>query len=359
MPARHSDLTGEHQRLGGRRQSLEGDSPGWCPSGWDASGEGLGEHVDVESTSPWASAENDCETEGDDGEAASSTTPHRAKQHWGRLAQRWIPEPLRQARVDPGRRGALALSLVAALAATAAALGVWFNRPQSVPVAGPSTAVGIELSSLNSELEQEALSWTSSSASSGFSALTDDPSASGADAVTNTEPGEPAIIVVSVTGLVRKQGVVTLNKGARVADAIAAAGGVTAEAELTGLNLALKLVDGDSIVVGAAGRVDGGVPGVEDPATAVPSTGVRSGVSHNPSSAGVNPSSTADASGSVNLNTASQAELEQLPGVGPVMAGNIIGWREANGPFTSVDQLQEVGGIGTVRFAQLAPLVTI
>jgi competence protein ComEA len=61
----------------------------------------------------------------------------------------------------------------------------------------------------------------------------------------------------------------------------------------------------------------------------------------------------------INLNTADASTLEQLPGVGPVMAANIVAWRDGNGSFSSVEQLQEVSGIGPTRFAQLAPLVTV
>ena len=139
----------------------------------------------------------------------------------------------------------------------------------------------------------------------------------------------------------RHPGLVRLPGGARVADAIAAAGGVTADGTVTGLNLAQRLADGDSVVVGrgqdapTAGSVGGGDQ--RSPPTGTLAAG----------------------GGVVDLNTADQQQLEDLPGVGPVMAGNIVAWRDANGPFTSIDQLQEISGIGPARFAQLAPLVTV
>ena len=71
------------------------------------------------------------------------------------------------------------------------------------------------------------------------------------------------------------------------------------------------------------------------------------------------PVGTDSAATPVNLNQADQAALESLPGVGPVMAGNILAWRDEHGSFTSVEQLQEVSGIGPTRYAQLAPLVTV
>ena len=110
---------------------------------------------------------------------------------------------------------------------------------------------------------------------------------------------------------------------------------------MTGMNLAAKLADGDSIVLGDSSTDSAG-----------PGEGVSTG--------GVGPES-ADAPGSslVNLNTADEATLDSLPGVGPVMAQNILAWRDANGTFTSIEQLQEISGIGPSRYAQISPLVTV
>ncbi len=144
---------------------------------------------------------------------------------------------------------------------------------------------------------------------------------------------------MSVTGLVGKPGVVTLPGGSRVADAIAAAGGADAAADVTGMNLAAKLADGDSIVVSDRPANDLATSGG---AQATPAAGV-----------------TAPAAGLVDLNSADEAALDTLPGVGPVMAANILAWREANGRFSTVDQLQEISGIGPSRFAQISALVTV
>ena len=148
---------------------------------------------------------------------------------------------------------------------------------------------------------------------------------------------------MSVTGRVAQPGLVTLPVGARVADAITAAGGASGEADLTGVNLAARLADGDSVVLGG-----GSAPG-----------GVVSGVTAAGGNNGAPSGNAAAASGLVNLNTADEAALDTLPGVGPVMAQNILAWRETNGKFTTIEQLQEISGIGPSRYAQLSPLVTV
>jgi competence protein ComEA len=269
---------------------------------------------------------------------------------WGRFAELWVPESLREARVDPGRRGALILLLVVALAAVVTAVGVWRDRPD---VRAVDTSVVAALGA-SSEGGVTDLGVASGSADgSDTDGAVDSNAAAPAGAPTGAAPGDmsgssvpPAVteIVASVTGLVAAPGVVTLAPGARVADAIAAAGGPAPGADLTGLNLAARLSDGDSVVVGSApvaGGVASGVTGA--PAGADPHNGGAS----------------AGAAGLLNLNSADEAALDTLPGVGPVMAQNILAWREANGRFSSVEQLQEISGIGPSRYAQIAPLVTV
>jgi len=146
-----------------------------------------------------------------------------------------------------------------------------------------------------------------------------------------------ATIVVDVAGKVRQPGIVELSTGARVVDAIDAAGGARPQVDLSGLNLARPLVDGEQILVG--------VPPVAWPA------GQPSSVA--------SPSSVTSPAGLVNLNTASQEELESLPGVGPVTATAILTWRTEHGAFSSVDELLEISGIGDATLADLAPLVTV
>lgn len=144
-------------------------------------------------------------------------------------------------------------------------------------------------------------------------------------------------VTVDVTGKVRRPGIVVLDAGARVVDALEAAGGERAGVDLSALNLARVLVDGEQIVVGNGSR----------PVPAVPS-----------GSAGA-PTAPGAPSTLVNLNTATQAELETLPNVGPVTAAAILAWRDQHGGFTSVDELLEVDGIGEVTLGEIAPYVTV
>lgn len=254
-----------------------------------------------------------------------------------RSAELWVPESMRDARVDPGRRGVMALLLVAALAASITAVGVWRNRPEE---RAPAT-----VSVTGAPVDQAAGNGTRTVRSGSTSAepATDEPTPSGRPGnLSVSSTAAQADIVVSVTGLVARPGVVTVPAGARVADAIAAAGGLTAEADVTGLNLAARLGDGDAVVVTrTGGTVSGG------------SGATGSGRSASGGGAG------GSGSARVDLNSADAAELDTLPGVGPVMAGNIVAWREANGPFTTVEQLQEISGIGPARYAQLAELVSV
>jgi len=168
-------------------------------------------------------------------------------------------------------------------------------------------------------------------------------------------PGAPtppeAPVVVSVVGLVGKPGLVTLDPGARIADALAAAGGPLVGADLLELNMARRLADGEQIVVGIAP-----VPG--EPAS------MGSSISPGPSSAAApsDPSSPGDAAAPdalVDLNSATAEQLDTLPGIGPVTAAAIVAWRDANGRFTSVDQLGDVEGIGPARLDKLRDRVHV
>ncbi len=155
-----------------------------------------------------------------------------------------------------------------------------------------------------------------------------------ADRLGRPAPGSSgALVIVHVTGKVRKPGLVTLPAGARVADAVTAAGGVRAGAGIGGLNLARRLTDGEQIVVGA--------PAVSGPA-AVPLSDPVSG-----------PAPVLD------LNAASPTELETLPGVGEVLARRIVEFRQLHAGFRSVDQLRQVSGIGDRKFAELRDKVRV
>jgi competence protein ComEA len=142
-------------------------------------------------------------------------------------------------------------------------------------------------------------------------------------------------VAVHVAGRVRRPGLVRLPAGSRVHDAIRAAGGATSGADLNAVNLARKLTDGEQIQVPAPG--DPAPP--PDPATPAGSPGTT-------------PSAPLD------LNTATLEQLDTLPGVGEVTANRIITYRSAH-PFTTVDELLEVPGIGQRRFDQLKDLVTV
>jgi competence protein ComEA len=142
----------------------------------------------------------------------------------------------------------------------------------------------------------------------------------------------PAQVVVDVAGKVRHPGLYRLASGARVDDAVRRAGGPLAGVDLTSLNLAARVVDGQQILVGVAVAPGGGGPG------SAPAAG---------------------GAVAVNLNAATLDDLETLPGVGPVLAQHILDWRAAHGGFASVDQLNDVPGIGEVKFGALHALVTV
>lgn len=155
-------------------------------------------------------------------------------------------------------------------------------------------------------------------------------------------------VVVSVVGLVQQPGLVTLGPGARVADAISAAGGPLNGADTVGLNLARHIVDGEQIVVGIA--TPAGRPAALGSSVGPAHTGPAV---NSPKPSGPKPS------GPVDLNTATVEQLDALPGVGPITAAAIVAWRQGNGSFSSIDQLGEVDGIGPARLEKLRPLVRV
>ncbi|WP_406458996.1 helix-hairpin-helix domain-containing protein [Streptomyces sp. NBC_00876] len=162
-------------------------------------------------------------------------------------------------------------------------------------------------------------------------------------------PGPPPVtgpggqIVVDVSGKVRRPGIHRLPSGARVADALRAAGGARPGVDLDGLNRARVLMDGEQIMVGAP-------PG---PAAAA-GTG---GGAANTTAVGGTGTGTGPGTGPVSLSSATADQLDTLPGVGPVLAQHIVDYRTQHGGFRSVDELREVNGIGDRRFADLQPLV--
>jgi competence protein ComEA len=136
---------------------------------------------------------------------------------------------------------------------------------------------------------------------------------------------EPTGIFVHVVGEVTKPGVYELRQGDRVVDAIESAGGITKSADLTSLNLARVLFDGEQIVVSDRSAV----------------ASLSSGI------------------GLISINRATAADLDSLPGIGPVIASRIVSYRETNGPFTSISSLTEVSGIGEALMSKIKDLVTL
>ncbi|MFY1636978.1 ComEA family DNA-binding protein [Solwaraspora sp. WMMB335] len=223
----------------------------------------------------------------------------------------------RSAAFDPGRRGVKALAAVAVAVVVAAGVVAWRSRPRVEPVE-PAGLTVVE---------------TAPSAAAG----SPHPGAAGDGSSADDRPDE---LVVAVTGRVRRPGLVRLPSDARVADAVAAAGGALPGTDLAWLNLARRVEDGELIAVGVTpppGMTVGGGAG----SGAVGGTGAHG------------------TSGKVDLNAATSQQLETLPGVGPVLAQRIIEHRERTGGFASVEDLRKVSGIGDTRFDQLRELVTV
>ncbi len=163
-----------------------------------------------------------------------------------------------------------------------------------------------------------------------------------ASAETSTgAPAEPAVVVVHVVGAVVHPGVYTLPAGSRVSDAVEAAGGATGNAAEEGVNLARVLADGEQIRMLTRDEVAAGVQ----------ADGVAAGAGGGGGGA--------TAGGKVDLNRATAAELDALPGIGPSTAQKIVDDREANGPFKKVEDLMRVSGIGQKKLDALKDLVTV
>jgi competence protein ComEA len=158
------------------------------------------------------------------------------------------------------------------------------------------------------------------------------PSGGTASAPASASPSPEVVVLVDVAGWVHRPGVYEFNEGARVIDAIDAAGGARSGALLEALNLAAPLTDGTQILVPREGQ---------------------EGVAPAPVTGG------AVAGGLVNVNSAIATELEELPGIGEVIAQRIIDYRTENGPFATVDELVDVSGIGDAILESIRELVTV
>ncbi|MFD9550377.1 ComEA family DNA-binding protein [Nocardia salmonicida] len=250
---------------------------------------------------------------------------------------RLVPERFREARLDPGRRGAIVLGLVGVIAVVLT--GVMVLRDQPVARAVPPVPA----------LRAESI------------AVHADPTVAVA-AVSGRGPSTSAEVVVSVVGLVERAGLHRLPDGSRIADALEKAGGTREGADLAGLNLAQRLSDGDQVVVGATDpqigqpRLGSIMIGAGRASPPAPTSAGPSKVGSD--SAGPSTGGGTGAKSRIDLNTATEAELDALPGVGPVTAKAILAWRSTNGRFTDVAQLGEVDGIGPARLARLRELVT-
>ncbi|MFA5885711.1 MAG: helix-hairpin-helix domain-containing protein, partial [Acidimicrobiia bacterium] len=223
----------------------------------------------------------------------------------------------RDARLEVG----IGVVVVVVMAAVAGL--VWYRMGVAggdAPPRGPSATSRTERTS-------DAVSRDESVATPGSSA------ASGASAP-GTAAGRGPTVVVHVAGAVNKPGVLLMPAGARVIDAVEGAGGAVPDADLDRLNLAAKLVDGQRVLVVKIGAAP--------PADASGGTGA-------PGETGA----------LIDLNAATGAQLETLPGIGPALAGAIITERDRRGGFRSINELREVRGIGEARFADLRERVTV
>ncbi|XAS77921.1 ComEA family DNA-binding protein [Dermatophilaceae bacterium Sec6.4] len=235
------------------------------------------------------------------------------------------PAALRHAEIAPRRLAVLAMVFVVLVAGLVLGGRVVLARASATPQSVPTSAA----------VKQPTSAATGRASGSSFG--TTGPRA--APAATQ--------VVVQVVGQVRRPGVVSLRSGARVQDAVAAVGGALPSADLTAINLARVLSDGEQIQVPKPGQV---------PSTPPANPGGPGGTG---GAAGANGAAAAPSGAPVNLNTADLSALDTLPGVGPVLAQRIFDWRTRNGRFSSVDELGEVSGIGDKMLQRLRPRVTV
>lgn len=224
-------------------------------------------------------------------------------------------------RLDPGAPGLRVLVAAGALAAVVTGILAWRSRPVAEPIAPPIPVAAVRTAASAPD------PGTGAEAGAGIGT-----SAAAYPASAIASPSS-ARVVVYVTGKVRRPGVLSLAPGSRVADAVAAAGGLRKGASPGGVNLARRVVDGEQVIVGSPAQ--GGAGAVGSGPAGTPGGDV------------------------VNLNTATVEQLDALPGVGGVIAQRIVGYRDAHGGFQSVDQLKDVPGIGERKFAEMRDKVIV
>jgi competence protein ComEA len=172
-------------------------------------------------------------------------------------------------------------------------------------------------------------------------------------------PPPQHLIWVDVAGAVRRPGLYSLPAGARVAAALERAGGARGRANRAAVNLAAKLADGQQVFVPMQGRGGEAGPGAVAAGSAVGAAGVDasgagiSGAGAGAAVVGGAPAGGAAVGARISLSDATQAQLEQLDGIGPALAQRIIQYRQQHGGFRSIDELKEVSGIGDKRFDAL------
>jgi competence protein ComEA len=242
----------------------------------------------------------------------------------GRLAG-WLGDRLPPALQGRAHLGAAQFGLVALVVAVGLVIGAWW-LVRAGGSSGGADEVAPPRPAVTSSAPAVSGSTTGSGAATPSAGASEGPDSAGDE------------IVVDVVGKARRPGIAVLPAGARVVDAVRAAGGMRPGVDPATVNMARPLADGEQIVIGLPGV---GAPSPAPVGTTPPSTG-------GPPSGAL-----------VNLNTADQAALETLPGVGPVTAAAILEWRAEHGGFTSVDELLEVSGIGEATLAEIAPHVTL
>jgi competence protein ComEA len=305
LPARRSD---DDDLIRARLRALlaETRKGGWVPPDDDLGGPPValtdGEYPDEDEDEDEDDSDGPAEGGSADGTPGGGPEHHRGSRLPAGVGRHRAPGTA--TRIDPGRPGSGALWVVGLLAAVAVVGWTWIDRPavEHLPPAVTTAPV-----------------------------TTTPETGAVVDTSPRAAPSGGGTVVVSVIGQVASPGLVTLPAGARVADALAAAGGLLPGADPAAVNAAALLSDGQQIAVG--------VPGAAAPATGSGGAAAPGGL--------------------LDLNSATVTDLDALPGIGPVLAQRIIDHRTAQGPFTSVEQLDDVSGIGPAIYADLAQRVRV